>query len=161
MNPLDFNVKAAELIQNIGNSLQELKNSGDVGSCVDAELEQLDEFMATYKKPSAMFDSPIRKMLEEKDRYSCVAISTAALTCYDQQLLAKLEYDSNMVMGRDFGWFIKLYEETDALTAMLGEVNDDCYNLHKILLNAHQAGYRMVEFDSDAQLYCKGYDDGR
>lgn len=158
MNPLEFNSKAAELIQSLANSLQATHDSGDVGGYVEEELELIADFQATYKMPQQpqIFSGVIRKMLEERDRYHCIAISTAALTEYDRQLLAKLEIASTQVMGRDYGWFIKMGEEPNSV---IGELDTDYCNLHKILNAAHEAGYRMVEFDSDALLYSKGYDD--
>lgn len=159
MNPLEFNSKAAELIDRLQSSLQAVHDSGDVGGYVEEELELIAEFQATYKmpQPPEMFSGIIRKMLEEKDRYHCIAISTAALTDYDRQLLAKLEIASSQVMGRDYGWFIKMGEEPNDI---IGELDADYCNLKKLLDAAHKAGYRMVEFDSDAQLYSEGYDDG-
>ncbi|QZI91902.1 hypothetical protein SIPHO067v1_p0010 [Vibrio phage 51E28.1] len=160
MNPLEFNAKAAELIQSLANSLQELHDCGDVGDSVINEVDLLNDFQATYKKPQQpeMFSGVIRKMLEEKDRYHCIAISTAALTEYDQQLLAQLEISSSQVMGREYGWFIKMGEEPNDI---IGELDADYCNLKKLLDAAHKAGYRMVEFDSDAQLYSQGFDEDK
>lgn len=158
MNPLEFNEKAAQLIDKLQSSLSDLDVCGDVGDAVEEELELIAEFQATYKMPQQpeMFSGVIRKMLEERDRYHCVAISTAALTEYDQQLLAKLEIASSQVMGREYGWFIKMGEEPNDI---IGELDVNYCNLKKLLNAAHKAGYRMVEFDSDAQLYSEGYDD--
>ncbi len=160
MNPLEFNSKAAELIQSLANSLQSTHNSGDVGDSVINEVDLLNDFQATYKIPQQpeMFSGVIRKMLEEKDRYHCIAISTAALTEYDHQLLAKLEIASSQVMGREYGWFIKMGEEPNDI---IGELDADYCNLKKLLDAAHKAGYRMVEFDSDAQLYSQGFDEDK
>lgn len=139
MNPLEFNSKAAELIDKLQSSLADLEGFENVGSYVEEELELIAVFQATYKMPQQpeMFSGVIRKMLEEKDRYHCIAISTAALTDYDQQLLAKLEASSSQVMGRDYGWFIKMGEEPNDI---IGELDADYCNLKKLLDAAHKAG---------------------
>lgn len=83
-----------------------------------------------------------------KDQYKAISISTSHLTMADMLRLTSLAYsDSNgaMILSRDTGFFQKLYNESE-------------YNINKsmspeynfIVETAHQAGFRMIEFDSSA-----------
>lgn len=96
-----------------------------------------------------MSDNPF---LSARDTYRVVAVSTGHLTSSDMRYLESVSVREpnrdNMIMSRDSGWFIKLYDE------------DDMYNhreglsiaANEILRLAYMAGYRMVEFDSDAEV---------
>jgi len=52
-----------------------------------------------------------------------------------------------MVMERDTGFLVKLYDDVEYFA-------DEPYsdNLRGLLMSAHQAGFRMMEFDSDATI---------
>lgn len=91
-----------------------------------------------------------KELAATEDNYKVIGISTCHLSKADQVSLDELAQDEqcNMVMKRDTGWFVKLYEEkeyndghavSDNLKALLGF----CFN----------AGYRMIEFDADASQY--------
>lgn len=155
MNHIEFNNKAVQLIQSLQSSLQQLDSCGDVGGAVEDEVVLLKTFMAENKVPQVSNDSMVNKMLEERDQYACIAVSTAALTHDDERLLDWLigEHD-NMVFSRDTGYLVKLYEEPEA--NLLCKVDKNNYNIDKVLLAALSAGYRMVEFDRDAELYKDG-----
>ncbi|MDC8832834.1 DUF5983 family protein [Alteromonas gilva] len=79
--------------------------------------------------------------------------NTSALVCHltpnDIEQLRNLAArdDFQMVMERDTGFVVKLYEEVEDFA---GEPYS-C-NLLGLLMSAHQAGFRMVEFDSDATI---------
>ena len=53
-----------------------------------------------------------------------------------------------MIMGRDTGFFVKLYEEYSS------EVIDSLsMSARKVFALAYAHGYRMVELDCDAKIY--------
>lgn len=91
------------------------------------------------------------------DEYRTVCVSTAHLRSEDIKALDAL-CETNMVMHRDTGFFVKLYEDIDHYDMSLPGAENSKYRLLSdecltILRDAHDAGYRMVEFDSDAEKY--------
>jgi hypothetical protein len=80
---------------------------------------------------------------KKPEEYRCVAVSTAHLTAAAKDCLS-LEVASNMVMDRDTGWFVKLYDDwpSNAWT--------DEPHLLVILFWAWNNNYRLIEFDADA-----------
>lgn len=96
------------------------------------------------EKPTFEYD-----LLNTDDQYKCIGISTGHLTPHDIEQLRHLAArdDFQMVMERDTGFMVKLHEESEYFA-------DDPYsdNLLGILMSVHQAGYRLVEFDSDATI---------
>ena len=95
------------------------------------------------------FEHPIMDGAE--DHYKCLAISIAHLTSSDIRILECRpvnDTELNMIMERDTGFFIKLYEdiEDNVYPAMTTTFNS-------ILVQAAKAGYRLVEFDRDAPIH--------
>ena len=82
----------------------------------------------------------------KQESYKTVCISTGDITERDIGMLE--ESDSNMVMSRDTGFFLKLYEERESNMEEFGGVS---LRLLSIIQAAHGAGYRMIEIDADAQ----------
>ncbi len=84
------------------------------------------------------------------DRYQVMALSTAHLTAKDSYLLTQATSNKyeNMVMGRDTGWFIKLYDELEPSLSLC----QASQTLRRVVSWAHKSGYRMVEFDSGAEV---------
>lgn len=82
------------------------------------------------------------------DTYRCCAISTAMLTDDDQLTLASKESE-NMVMVRDTGFFMKLYEELESVHLLIADLSAP---LKHTILEAFHQGFRMIEFDCDAPL---------
>lgn len=84
------------------------------------------------------------------DTYQVIALSTGHLTEQDRDRLRKTcnDQDNNMVLCRDTGFFIKLYEELspEDLPSWYSET------LKRLILAIHRQGYRMIEFDSDAPV---------
>lgn len=149
MTHLEFNLAAKKLIDDLTGQLEALHDSGDVGRAVFDQLEQLKRFQVEHQP---YIDVPVREMQEASDQYACIAISTNALTEADKGRLSIIA-GNGMVFERSTGFFIKLYEETEYVLDMLGSLPGGVHNIDKLLLNAHKAGYRMVEFDCDAELY--------
>ena len=101
------------------------------------------------------------------EEYKVLAISTSHLSKEDTSVFHSLShhhldaYDHpfrHMVMARDTGWFIKLYDEADyndlvTYPQAIGEGMRFSPALHKIIMFAHSNGYRMIEFDRDAEEY--------
>ena len=91
------------------------------------------------------------------ETYSVLALSTGHLTKEDNALLHGITHHHphaldhqfyGMVMSREEGYFIKLYEED-----YLNEAAEFSPTLHKIIKYAHTEGHRMIEFDRDAEEY--------
>jgi len=92
-------------------------------------------------------------LLEEiratEDQYKTIAVSTIHLSEQDKARLTELADDKmcNMVLERDTGWFIKLYDETESNEHGVSD------SLNLIFTVCLEAGFRMIEFDCDAQSY--------
>jgi len=85
------------------------------------------------------------------DQYKAIGVSSAHLTLDDYNALEILGHDEDcgMVMGRDTGWLIKLYDMPENNLGYEG-MSD---TFHKILVDAVEAGYRLVEFDTSAAVH--------
>ena len=89
-------------------------------------------------------------MASSSDQYKTLGVSTSHLTIDDLKALEEIADDlnCNMILSRDTGWFVKLYDEPfDNFHKGMSE------SFNKILIGALSAGYRMVEFDCDATEY--------
>jgi hypothetical protein len=91
-----------------------------------------------------------KELLASKDTYKVISISTSHISNEDRIKLDVYSNDKNcnMIMNRDSGWFIKLYDDESAneehgLSAPLTTLLNVCLNL----------GFRMIEFDCDATVY--------
>lgn len=87
------------------------------------------------------------------ETYGVMAVSTAHLTMDDHQHLHAQSEDSNMVMARDTGYFIKLYqdpEHNDSLAMNRSANYSD--TLNELIRFAVRNGYQMIEFDADAHI---------
>lgn len=86
------------------------------------------------------------------EQYKCIAISTGHLSPDDLDRLHRIVSGGacNMVMKRDTGFFVKLYgdsvEVPDHFVGMSDQFNG-------LLSQVALAGYLLVEFDCDAQVY--------
>ncbi|TNC80797.1 MAG: hypothetical protein C9356_11785 [Oleiphilus sp.] len=102
----------------------------------------------------AVLDGDIEEPIFEKElsasreQYKAIAVSTGCLSDDERKQMDVLAEDSdcNMIMGRDTGWLVKLYDEPEYNLGYEG-MGDQ---FHAILLAALDAGYRLVEFDSAA-----------
>lgn len=85
-----------------------------------------------------------------EDTYKAIGIYIGHLSKPDREALKELSEDGEvtMVMERDTGFFVKLYDE--AKYNVYGELSDLANN---ILAFAYEAGFRMIEFDCDATAY--------
>ncbi len=88
-----------------------------------------------------------------KDSYQCIGVNLAHLKEDDKHALDCMTSDS-MVMERDTGWFVKLYEKDDE-SKSVKELYKQMYpgatdNLLSIMCAAYCAGFRLIEFDTDA-----------
>ena len=112
-------------------------------------VEQLENESATSRQAIELISSD--------DQYKCIAISTIHLNEHCKSALSALAAHTNMVFERDTGWFVKLYDELEYNLEM---PNSACYELGEIPSQlatiysaALSAGYRMIEFDSEAEAY--------
>jgi hypothetical protein len=97
------------------------------------------------------------KLNSHKDQFKAICLSTAHLTKEDYDLLGSLacEHGESMHMDRDTGFFIKLYEE-DGSDESLNTRKDYSGSLNRIVREAAEAGFRMIEFDCDAEV-CEAF----
>ncbi len=101
------------------------------------------------------------------ETYTVLAISTSHMTKKDNDVLHSITHRhphgldhpfANMVMNRDTGYFMKLYDEADLNDLTLHpKVIDEGMRfspaLQKVIMYAHSEGHRMIEFDCDAPEY--------
>lgn len=85
------------------------------------------------------------------DQYKALGVSVEHLTDTDLKLLEAMadNPENNMVMGRATGWLVKLYGnegESEKYSGMSEGFQD-------VLKKASEAGFRLVEFDTDATTY--------
>jgi len=86
------------------------------------------------------------------EEYKVLAISTCHITIKDSATLNKKSkgLGKHMILSRDTGWFIKLYEELE-----YNLKSEFSPSLIKIITFAHGNGYKMIELDADATEYPK------
>lgn len=83
----------------------------------------------------------------KEDFYKVVVLSTAHLTEGDKDAMELGNHDnSQMIMKRDTGFFVKLYDEVES--NYCGFMSE---SLLKIIRWAHHERFSMIEFDSDAR----------
>ena len=92
-----------------------------------------------------MLRENLMQSMRHHEQYKTLCISTGDLGVQDLHNLKHI--DSQMVMERDTGFFIKLYDEE--------EYNMDEFQgldwKTKVIINAaRDAGFRMIEIDCDA-----------
>ena len=95
------------------------------------------------------------KLKNHAEQYKAIALSTGHLTEEDVMTLTNMVHRTNMVTMRDTGWFVKLYEienkdasDIEAWREYYPFVSD---SLMTILQCVYLSGFRMIEFDSDAE----------
>lgn len=90
-----------------------------------------------------------------RDTYSCIGINICHLGDDDKHTL-DCAFSGEMVMERDTGWFVKLYEfdekeEGGTLESFFKATYKGITpTLLTIFCEAYSAGYRLIEFDMDA-----------
>ena len=91
------------------------------------------------------------------ESYKVLVLSTAHLTKRDSLELAELasagnlRYDS-MVLEREFGFFVKLYEPPKGGDEDMNGRDELSPDFKRIIDYAVAHGYRMVEFDRDGDI---------
>jgi hypothetical protein len=105
----------------------------------------------TCDQTGSLNNDVISSLVDAVDQYKTLCVSTAHLTPDDMEAIEVLakDIDCNMITGRDTGFFVKLYEEPEYNKEYSG-CSD---HFHHILISAFNNGYRMVEFDSQAEKY--------
>lgn len=112
-------------------------------------------YLSDIIDPESLRHSPIDPLCEEinlglvEEHYQVAAMSTSHLTEEDRDaLIASIEQGEQMVLQRQAGFFLKLYAEGSPENYRHG-VSD---TLSDIIRWAVQSGYRMIEFDADADV---------
>lgn len=95
----------------------------------------------------------VESLKNSSDQYKVLGVNTCHVSATEREALDRLAADADctMILGRDTGWFVKLYEEPE-LNSGYQDLGD---TFNHILKSALRAGYRMVEFDCAAQTYDK------
>lgn len=82
------------------------------------------------------------------ETYRVIALSTAHIEHSDVATLSAAVDESNMVMKRDTGFFIKLY-----LNSLAGNFRKDySKSLKEVIAYAFDNNFEMIELDSDAPV---------
>jgi hypothetical protein len=97
----------------------------------------------------------IEELQQTEDQYKIIGVSTCHIMAADASRLEYVRQEgSNMILVRDTGAFVKLYPDVDGEVRNLEEdcpgFSDAFYNVLRL---AKEAGYSMIEFDSDATEY--------
>lgn len=95
----------------------------------------------------------VKQLKAHKDTYQCIGLNLDHLQDDDKHALDCMTAES-MVMERDTGWFVKLYEVDDE-SVSVEEHYKQMYpgateNLLSIMCAVYRAGFRLIEFDTDA-----------
>jgi hypothetical protein len=142
-NDLQFTRLLGEFAQALEFTDQQMDMLNEV---TDMSVSEINEILG---RASTSWDS-IKYNLPIKEQYTTLVLSTAHISEEDIRYLSELDESHllhNMVMERDTGIFVKLYEEFDPQV---------CADLEQsfagILEKATSLGYRMIEFDLDAPV---------
>tara|TARA_A100001391_G_scaffold185236_1_gene153724 strand:- start:500 stop:778 length:279 start_codon:yes stop_codon:yes gene_type:complete len=81
------------------------------------------------------------------ETYSVLALSTGHIEESDNVALKAAAYQTNMVMVRNSGYFIKLYQDEKASNIRPSY----SYSLQKLIEFALDKGFGMIELDSAAE----------
>jgi len=90
-------------------------------------------------------------MSQINEEYKCLCLSTSHMTKVDENTLRCMinASETNMATKRDTGFFVKLYEDqVSNLDSWVGMGAD----FHAAMNYALEEGYRLIEFDCDAQV---------
>jgi hypothetical protein len=99
---------------------------------------------------------------DEREQYSCLAVSTSHIKESDAKMLQHLADSEpnvcDMIMARESGFFIKLYEEEDEYLddpeyEHLNYYSTLSHEANALIELAYRAGYRLIELDCDARRY--------
>lgn len=156
----------------VGNDAARFAELKALGNAGEMALAELNEFMgmvsergethiyhAVYKGQNAIADLQAMQQAcaTVTDEYRAVAISIAHLTQGDTAAFdLAISGGETQLMKRDYGYFLKLLEEDDDCADNFN-LNDGNYRhgssetIKNIIQWAYSAGYRLIEFDCDAQ----------
>lgn len=139
-----------------------LLEKGKAGNMAKAELDEFitmvsgeGEFhlyFTIYQGQQALIDCNELMRAQQKcviahDTYSVVALCTSHLSELDKDAIHDLRKGGNqMILKRDTGFFVKLYDEIGY--NLYDGFSDGFKNIVKW---AHEAGFRMIEFDGAAE----------
>lgn len=87
-------------------------------------------------------------VVEKVESYKALAVCTGHLPQDDMGMLK--DSRSNMIMERDTGFFVKLYDDLECNLKEFFLMSDE---FNKIISFAFDNGYRLIEFDRDVDLY--------
>lgn len=146
---------------------QALLEKGNSGTMTEDELDEFMEMVSWEGEVHAYYAIRLGQvaietygqLLEtaeatpEVEEYMTVAMSTAHLTKEDLDALEAAEReDDQMVLKRESGYFIKLYDVCDEEGVERNYRHGHSDTIKDIIRWALESGYRMIEFDGDATV---------
>lgn len=146
---------------------QALVEKGNNGTMTEDELDEFMDMVSWESEPHAYFAicqgqaaiEEYAQLLEtaeatpEVEEYMTVAMSTAHLTKEDLEALVQAaREDDQMVLTRESGYFIKLYDACDDEGVDRNYRHGHSDTIKDIIRWALESGYRMIEFDGDATV---------
>jgi hypothetical protein len=106
-----------------------------------------EEVSTAAKKVYGMLSSGRVHQPETEDQYLCIALSTKHV---ERAVMEQLdEHRSDMILKRDTGFFIKLFEEFDSVVELFKGYPNSFLDMLDLL---HQRDFRMIEIDCDAMV---------
>jgi hypothetical protein len=92
----------------------------------------------------------LKRKMQAHEQYKTLCISTGDITEPDMDKLTLTAglTGMNMIMVRDTGLFLKLYDDECYMTDMIDNLTTET---QQIINTAIAAGYRMIEVDCDAE----------
>jgi len=85
------------------------------------------------------------------ESFKALVLSTGHLTEADRDTLVEAMNDPGepMIMGRDTGFFVMLYDDQDSNIGAFVTDHNLSTTFMIIIGYAHNKGYRMIQFDAD------------
>lgn len=102
-----------------------------------------------YTSPASNTDIKNNELTTSSDQYKALGINISHFSAQDIETLTSMANDenTNMVVARETGFFIKLYDDVNA------EYQGATIALQNLFKTVRQAGYRLIEVDTDAKTY--------
>jgi len=101
-----------------------------------------------------MLTTQIEAMANHSDQYLTIAVSTGHLSHHAKRVLDNCCMRTDVITKRETGWFVKLYEceEHECQDKVIWQARYPGITdaMLELFISAYCAGFRMIEFDSDA-----------
>lgn len=153
MSMTSYMSDASKLLQQAYRLLNEQKSPAVMTQEIQLS-EDIEKFFSEHGHSHLPTDEIGLAMHQERDQYLAIAVSVSAITQAEADFLEGHASQGGCVMSRNNGWFVKIADDD-----LFDYIPKEFSGLANILQSAHDAGFRMVEFDCDATLTFNGDDD--